>query len=66
MRVCKLIHLLWVCSAFFLMLTGCKPVQTNMKETYAYTFRNPIPKAIRRQRPIWSLPGVLKRKPKAE
>ena len=39
MRACKLVIEIGLCVAFLMMLTGCNHVQTNMKETYAYTFR---------------------------
>ncbi|NLN65871.1 MAG: TRAP transporter substrate-binding protein [Clostridiaceae bacterium] len=39
MRISKLIFRLWIGSVFFLMMTGCDHIHTNMKETYAYTFR---------------------------
>ena len=38
MRISKLIFRLWIGSVFFLMMTGCDHIHTNMKETYAYTF----------------------------
>lgn len=39
MRATKLFLSICLCSAFLLIAAGCNPVQANMKETYAYTFR---------------------------
>lgn len=39
MRMRKRIIILWISTAFLLGITGCNHSQTNMKETYAFTFR---------------------------
>jgi tripartite ATP-independent transporter DctP family solute receptor len=39
MHACKPVCKLWIFCALLLIISGCNQVHTNMKETYAYTFR---------------------------
>jgi hypothetical protein len=39
MHKCKPVYKLWIFCALLLIISGCNQMHTNMKETYAYTFR---------------------------